>query len=200
MSVAQDVVHPVRIELTANNVLKKKKIRGAIDDRPYVIWVHPIAFENGVNFGGGSPDQLGSPLRVIGLPFERAFDHVRKGPVPNVVQECRRLERSFVCRENANFRWTVAVAAFKGLDNPLRKIQYAQAVIEPGMLGPGVSQATNSQLANPPQTLELQRIQQLQQERVFLIDTYEVVDRVTKNLTPLVDLDAHLFTVGKQAA
>src|SRR4051794_41011234 len=107
------------------------------------------------------------------MKAEYRLDHMREGPVSDVMQQRRNSD----CRLRM-LRDVVREAQLR--NEPLREVKRAQAVSKPRMLRRLISKIRQPKLAYPPQPLKLRRIDQPNNKPPLIrvrIDTNDVVHR-----------------------
>ena len=83
--------------------------------------------------------------------------------------------------------------------HPSRKIQDAQAVGKPRMLGPRVSHVADPELADPAQALEFRRVDEIEQVPLVRPNRDQPMHRVAHDLStflkPVLGVIGHEFAV-----
>ncbi len=133
------------------------------------------------------------PRDALVVDTADTLEHVAERPMPQIVQDGRD-ERRLVVR----LRELEAVAAKPGEDRPGR-FEDAQAVAVPAVIGPGVGEAGEAELPNPPKPLNLPARQQIEDQSIGVVVEPEGDDVVNRVADDLLVRAGHVITIDPVA-
>ena len=126
-------------------------------------------------------DEIDCPILMVRFS-KRALKHVREWGMANIVDQRGRFDRTFVLVQQLLDSAALAVPCPQRIDDPLRKVEYAEAMRKAAVLRSMVSKPRNSELANASQSLQLRRVNQIENKLIGWRDPYEAMYGIAKNL------------------